>query len=221
MQVGSITAAERGFLITVICPMSVERTFILPMLIFPCKNMTNILMKSAPTGSIGTCHPFRWVQSHLFTQWFEHFVKKTNPTEESPVLLILGGHYSHTRNLDVIDIAQKNNVTIVSILSHTTHKLQPLDRTFIGPSKQYYNEYIRIWQRENQRPVGPYDIAEILGKVYLKCQTGQIAANGFKITGIYTFDSNVFSDYDFIASTPVQENSTNSMLSTREILSCR
>lgn len=197
--------------------MSAGGTFIPPMLIFPRKKMTNILMKGAPAGSIGTCHPSGWIQTHLFTEWFEHFIKETNPTKESPVLLILDGHYSHTRNLDVINIAQNNYVTIMSIPPHTTHKMQPLDRTFMGSFKQYYSEYIRIWQRENGRPVGPYDIAEILGKAYLKCQTGLIAANDFKVTGIYPFDPYVFDDSDFIASTPVEKNLTDSTLSMREV----
>ncbi|XP_018361237.1 PREDICTED: tigger transposable element-derived protein 1-like isoform X2 [Trachymyrmex cornetzi] len=170
-EVDLLTAVERSSLITVIYCMSAGGTFVPPMLIFPCKNMSNILMKGAPIGSIGTCHPSGWVQTHLFTEWFQHFIKKINPTKESPVLLILDGHYSHTRNLDIIDIARKNYVTILSIPPYTTHKMQPLDRTFMEPFKQYYSEYIRIWQRENERPVGLYDIAELLGRAYLQCQT--------------------------------------------------
>ncbi|KYM85314.1 hypothetical protein ALC53_04557 [Atta colombica] len=64
-----------------------------------------------------------------------HFIKKTNPTKESLVLLILDGHYSYTRNLDMMDIARKNYVTILSIPSYTIHKMQLLDHTFMGPFK--------------------------------------------------------------------------------------
>ncbi|XP_039304742.1 uncharacterized protein LOC105194808 isoform X3 [Solenopsis invicta] len=215
-QIGLLTADDRESLITVICSMSAGGTFIPPMIIFPRKNMIDIVMKGAPAGSIGRCHPSGWVQTHLFTEWFEHFIKNTNPTKESPILLILDGHYAHTRNLDVIDIARKNYVTILSIPPHSTHKMQPLDRTFMTPFKQYYSEYIHIWQCENERPVKQYDIAEILGKAYLQCQTDLIAANGFKLTGIYPFKPYIFSDSDFIASTSAEKNPTDFMSFTRE-----
>lgn len=36
-------------------------------------------MKGAPPGSIGKVLPSGWIQSNLFTEWFKHFIEKTNP----------------------------------------------------------------------------------------------------------------------------------------------
>lgn len=201
-QVGAITAAERGSLVTVVCCMSAGGTFIPPMMIFPRKNWTDTLMKGAPPGAIGKCHPSGWIQTELFTEWFEHFVTKAHPTKESPVLLVLDGHNSHARNIEVIERARKNHVTIVSIPPHTSHKTQPLDKTFMGTLKTYYSEYVRQWMRHSDRPLGPYDISELFGKAYLQCQTGSIAAKGFSETGIFPCDRTVFGESDFIADTP-------------------
>jgi hypothetical protein len=74
MQVGAITSAERGSLVTVICCMSAGGTFVPPMMIFPRKNMTDTLMRGAPPGSLGRCHPSGWIQTDLFTEWFNHFL---------------------------------------------------------------------------------------------------------------------------------------------------
>lgn len=205
-QVGAVSAAERGSLVTVVCCMSAGGTFIPPLLIFPRKNMSDILMKGAPPGAIGRCHPSGWIHGNLFTDWLKHFIEKTKPTKDDPVLLILDGHNSHTKNMDVIDLARENFISILSIPPHTSHKLQPLDKTFLGALKHHYSEGIRQWMRHGERRVGPYDIADILGQAYLTCQTGTIAVNGFKQTGLYPCNRNVFSAVDFAPSTEKELN---------------
>ena len=46
---------------------------------------------------------------------------------DSPgVILFFHGNYPHI-NLDVIDVARKNNVTLVTLPPNTSHALQPLD----------------------------------------------------------------------------------------------
>jgi hypothetical protein len=47
----------------------------------------------------------------------------------------------HTRNLDV-DKAKEHGVAIVSLLPHSTHKMQPLDVGLMKPLKTYYAQEI-------------------------------------------------------------------------------
>jgi len=118
-NVGTVTSAERGKLVTAVCCMSAAGTFIPPMLIFPRKRMRVDLMDHAPNGSIGTCTASGWINEDKFTEWFHHFVSFVQPkSRSSPVLLIMDGHTSHTRNLEIIDLARENNVRVLCLPSH-------------------------------------------------------------------------------------------------------
>ncbi|KAJ8935558.1 hypothetical protein NQ318_019542 [Aromia moschata] len=167
-QIGALTSAERGSLITVVMCMSATGNFIPPLIIFPRKNSNEQLKKGAPPGSIFAFHPSGWIQTNLFTTWFNHFVEKTRPSKDNPVLLILDGHHTHAKNLDVVNIARNSFVTIISIPPHTSHKMQPLDKTVMGALKIYYNEEIRTFLRTNARAVTLFDVAELFGRAYLK-----------------------------------------------------
>ena len=54
-------------------------------------------------------------RARFFPQWFLHFVKYTKPTTEDPVILVLDGHYSHARNMEVINSARENHAEIICL----------------------------------------------------------------------------------------------------------
>jgi hypothetical protein len=105
--------------------------------------MKEELIDGAPAGSIAVCHPSGWIQTDIFTKWFDHFVHFIQPSADDPVLLIADGHYSHTKTLDVADKAREHSFTVVSLLPHSKHKVQPVDIGFMTSLKQIMHKKLK------------------------------------------------------------------------------
>ena len=112
-------------------------------------------------------------RARFFSQWFPHFIKhNTKPTKEDPVILVLDGHYSHTRNLEVITLVRENHVDIICLPPHIRQKMQPLDYAFMGSLKIFYCQEIKKWLRSHPgRVVTVYQIVELFGNAYKRAAT--------------------------------------------------
>ncbi|XP_022819194.1 uncharacterized protein LOC111351487 isoform X1 [Spodoptera litura] len=209
-QIGKLTSAERGKNVTILFCMSATGNFIPPFFIFPRQRMHERLMINSPPDSEGVAQPKGWMNNEFFLKWLHHFTKFARPSKESPILLLLDGHSSH-KTLEVINWCRDNNIHLISSPPHTTHKLQPLDRSFMKPFKNAYNEQCGMWIRANAGArITEYDIAGLVSDAFKKVARYEIAAAGFRCTGIYPFNENIFSDLDYLPSDitniPIEES---------------
>jgi len=68
----------------------------------------------------------------------------------------------------------------------------------MGPLKTFYCQEIEKWLRSHPgRVVTVYQIGELFGNAYKRAATGKIAANGFRATGLFPCDKNIFRSCDF------------------------
>ena len=126
--------------------MSASGIFVPPLIIFPWKNTNPHLTKGAPVGTFFKYQPSGWISCEIFMDWFEHIVSVTKSSASDILLLIVGGHTIHTRNLHPAVKARGYHVAIMCLPPHSTQKLQSLDETFKAPLEHYYGEEIRRWQ---------------------------------------------------------------------------
>jgi hypothetical protein len=199
-SVGSLTSAERGKTVTAVCCVSACGTFVPPMLIFPRVRMKAELLDKAPTGSIGAASKTGWINEDLFSKWFDHFLDFVQPKSKcSPVLLIMDGHSSHTKNLDIIEKARANNCILLSLPSHCTHKLQPLDISFFKSLNSFYDAEVQAWLRKHPgRVVTEFQISELLGTAYGKAASVKNGVSGYRKAGIHPFRRDLFTEEDFL-----------------------
>jgi len=199
-QIGKITSGERGKTVTAVCAYNAEGMFIPPMLIFPRIKMNQRLIHDAPLGTIGAASKSGWIDSSLFLQWFEHFVKRVKPSTNDQHLILLDGHISH-KSLPLIEAARSNGVTLLCFPPHTTHALQPLDCVFFGPLKKFYNQACEAFMLHNPgKRITDYDIASLFKNAYSSAASLDKGETGFQSTGIYPLDRNAIPEYRYVAS---------------------
>lgn len=200
-QVGVISSAERGELTTIICCCNVAGNFLPPSFIFgKRKRVAERMLDSAPAGSTAWCTDSGWINTQVFHEWLEFFIKCVRPSTEHPVLLILDNHNSHL-NLTSIELAREKGVVMLSVPPHTTHKLQPLDVTVFKSFKGAFETAVDIFQKNHPgRRLNQYDIPSLVKTAFEKSATIQSASSGFRKCGIWPFNKDIFTDLDFAPS---------------------
>lgn len=206
-QVGRVVSAERGVSTTSVICMSASGSYVPPMVIFARKRMKEELKDGAPPGTAFYCNDSGWMKLEVFAVWFDHFLSFIKPSQEDPALLILDGHLSHTKNLSVVEKARNNFVTILCLPPHTTHKLQPLDVSFMYPLNHYHDKALEKWLINHPGSVVTvFQISQIFNESYMQACTPLNAINGFKKTGIFPYDPDVFTNIDFAAAEVTEQN---------------
>lgn len=185
-QVGIKASAERG---QTVCPCVLlsSRCLYAAYACFSRVRMQEEFQLGLPPGAWAEVHESAsgWMVD-LFYTWFKEFVKFSKSTKSAPVLSILDGHATHTKNLEVINTARQHGVIILCLPPHSSHKLQPLDVAFMN-----YEEQVKKWLRCNQ-------VSSLFGAAFIQAATMKTAINGFRKTGIWPPDQRVFSDSDFL-----------------------
>lgn len=216
-QVGALTSTERGNTVTAEICVSASGAYMPPMLIFPRKRKRREFEEGLPVGGWAETHDTGWMTIEIFEKWFTKFIEFSKATKDKPVLLILDGHVSHTKNLKVIEMARNNGVIMLCFPPHCSHRLQPLDVSFMKPLSLYYEEETRKWLRTNAgRIITLYDISKLFGQAFLRAANMRTAVNGFEKTGIWPVDKSVFTEVDFLPSmtTDIELVTTQSMVAS-------
>ena len=143
-------------------------------LIFPRKRMQQEFQLGLPAGVWAEVYETGWITNSLFCIWFKKFIEFSGARKVSPVLLLLDGHGSHTKSLELINMARDNGVILLCFPPHCTHRLQHLDVAFMKPFSLYYEE------------------------AYVNAANMRTAVSGFRRTGIWSLNRRVFTEPDFL-----------------------
>ncbi|KAL7302065.1 hypothetical protein TKK_0005298 [Trichogramma kaykai] len=197
-QIGGLTAADRGETVSAEICMSATGVFMPSLLIFPRVKENPEYLVNKPPGSWAVFDKSGWMSTPIFKKWFEEFLKFSKASETNPVLLILDGHASHIKNIEVIDLVRENHVHILCLPPHCSHRMQPLDVGFMKPLSSYYSEALTAFQRKGA-VVTMKNIFGLFGTAFMKAAKMETAVNSFKKCGIWPLNPDIFADTDYAA----------------------
>lgn len=100
-----------------------------------------------------------------------------------------------------MDLAAENGVVLLTLPPHCAHYLQPLDRTVFGALKKFIHSFSHIWITDNPgKTIKIHDLSGVVDDLYMIGLTRPNIISGFRSTGIYPFNRDVFTDIDFMLS---------------------
>ena len=133
-----------------------------------------------------------WMTKWLFESWISHFIeclkKGFGVDLINRYLLILDGHNLHV-TLEVVKISMESSLDIISLPSHTSHTLQPLDVACFALFKKAFRKLRDAWSMRNKhKPVEKRMLSEWTSRTL---QLALIPTNiwtGFRTTSIWPFN---------------------------------
>ena len=171
-----------------------------PAFVFPRKNFKEFMMHGSPEGSLGLVDSSGWMTAANFIKVMKHFITNARPSQDHQVVLIMDNHQNHL-SYEALSLAKENFVHIITMPLHTSNKTQPLDRTVFGPMKSHYNQLANSWMMRNVgKLITIYQIAELAGTALTKAATPENVIAGFRVSGVWPFDRDIFSNVDYLPS---------------------
>lgn len=198
-KVAAITSGERGELVTAAYTICATGYALPPMFIFPRVNYRNHFIRGAPPGSVGKATKTGWMNEQIFVEYLDYVSGLTSCSPDNKILLIMDNLKAHV-SLAAIDTARERGIVLLTIPPKTSHKLHLLDTSVYGPFKASYNRAMDNWMRCNPaKRVTIYDIPTLAHEAHLSAMIPRNIISGFKSSGNWPFNPDVFTSADFDA----------------------
>ena len=189
------TCADNREWMTIMTCINAAGSHIPNLYIFKRKTRPQIdYIRNCEAGAAMTYQENGYMTSEIFLEWLDHF-KNNVPggmSKENKHLLILDGHASHVTN-EAINFGRENGLDILTLPSHCSHELQPLDVAVFHPFK--LNLAMEKMNRMRNNPQWAQGatmktmLAEMSSRALTKALKPENIRSGFATTGIYPINT--------------------------------
>ncbi|GBM71039.1 hypothetical protein AVEN_272385-1 [Araneus ventricosus] len=96
----------------------------------------------------------------------------------------------------MLQLAEQNAIILLCLPPHTSHWLQPLDRSFFNSLKtNYYAACDNFLKNHPSRKINRLQFGNLLNSAWVKSAHVEIGIEGFQACGIIPFDLDVIPHY--------------------------
>ena len=120
-------------------------------------------------------------------EWFKKCFLP-NISDHRPQILVLDSHASH-EPIDLLDAARDENIVLFTLPSHTTHSLQPFDKTVFSVLKRRYDTECSEFLVENpMKQIDHQNFPAVFKASWEKAATPSTLVSGFRKTGLWPYN---------------------------------
>ena len=170
--------------------------YLRPMLVYPGKvfrkDFLTAFFDAIPDGQFGYSKN-GWMDSSLFVTWLKEVFEPqlTAMRIRRPVLLFIDGAQVHL-SLFASEFCDEHDIILYTLYPNSTHLMQPMDLTLMGPLKKHYKEAVRSWIQDHpDRIYDKFAFPEAFRMTWRKAATIENIAKGFRVAGMYPFDPRI------------------------------
>ncbi|XP_035690542.1 tigger transposable element-derived protein 6-like [Branchiostoma floridae] len=161
-----------------------------PMIIYKQSFPSGAYAQKGPDNCLYAVSESGFTDKDLFEKWFcNHYIRHI--PKERPVLLTMDQCEAHL-SVKTIETAMKENVILLGLPPHTSHFLQPLDKTCFSSLKDTLGNIVQGLIFENaQFQLSKRNISRVLNSAFEKAFTIPTVKKGFQATGLYPVNPDV------------------------------
>ena len=196
--VASQVSRERGSHMTFVGIVNAAGQGFPPVFIVARKKLNADFLRGTTAGCTFLVQPNGWMDHERFVETLQHLHKVSYSSVENKILLIMDNAECHM-SIHAVEYAIQHGIVIVTLPPHTTAKLQPLDVSVFAPFKTVLRSIQDDFKLSNPHvPITEHMLPEMACKAWDKVCNVTNITNGFRATGIYPINRNIFPDDAFL-----------------------
>ena len=138
-------------------------------------------------------------QYMTFLIFLKHFHGNVKSSKKLPYPILIDNHGLHLF-IDVLNFYKSNGI-ILLFPPHTSHLLQPLDKSIFGPFKKFYFTAADNWMSSNPgKTITIYDISKLVSNAFRNAMIPNNIVAGFLATGLMPYNPDAFKDEVYFSS---------------------